>query len=92
VQRKLLRSRRLLVDTTVMEADVRYPTDSGLCANAVSRITRAVRAVHSAGLALRQRRVAPHPAFLWDSLREGLDGDERNVSTVGYVYSSDIAF
>jgi len=55
VQRKLLRSRRLRVDTTVMEADVRYPTDSGLCAHAVSRITRAVRAIRSAGLARKQR-------------------------------------
>ncbi len=38
VERRLLRSRRLRVDTTVMEADVRYPTDSGLCAHAVSRL------------------------------------------------------
>ncbi len=55
LQRKLLRSRRLRVDTTVMEADVRYPTDSGLCAHAVSRLGRAVRAVKAAGLALRTR-------------------------------------
>ncbi len=55
VERKLLRSRRLRVDTTVMEADVRYPTDSGLCAHAVSRLGRAVRAVKAAGLALRTR-------------------------------------
>ncbi len=53
VERKLLRSRRLRVDTTVMEADVRYPTDSGLCAHAVSRLGRAVRAVKAAGLAIR---------------------------------------
>ncbi len=55
VERKLLRSRRLRVDTTVMEADVRYPTDSGLCAHAVSRLGRAVRAVKAAGLALHTR-------------------------------------
>lgn len=53
VQRKLLRSRRLRVDTTVMEADVRYPTDSGLCAHAVSRISRVVARLKSAGLARR---------------------------------------
>jgi transposase, IS5 family len=41
VERKALRSRRLRVDTTVVESDTRYPTDSGLCAHAVSRITRA---------------------------------------------------
>jgi len=55
VQRKLLRSRRLRVDCTVMEADVRYPTDSGLCAHAISRLSRAVQAVKRAGLAVRTR-------------------------------------
>ena len=38
---KLLRGRRLRVDTTCIEADVRYPTDSGLSAHAVSRLGRA---------------------------------------------------
>ena len=42
VEGKLLRGRRLRVDTTCVEADVRYPTDSGLCAHAVSRLTGAV--------------------------------------------------
>ena len=39
VERQVLRSRRLRVDTTVVEADIRSPTDSGLCAHAVSRLT-----------------------------------------------------
>src|SRR5487761_199944 len=55
VQKKLLRSRRLRVDCTVMEADIKYPTDSGLCAHAIDRLSRAVKAVKSAGLALRTR-------------------------------------
>jgi transposase, IS5 family len=55
VERKVLRSRRLRVDCTAMEADVRYPTDSGLCGHAVSRIGRAVGAVKAAGLALRTK-------------------------------------
>jgi IS5 family transposase len=55
VERKLLRSRRLRVDTTATEADIRYPTDSGLCAHAVSRLGRAVSKVKSAGLATRTR-------------------------------------
>lgn len=55
VERRVLRSRRLRVDTTVMEADVRYPTDSGLRAHAVSRLTRAVRRVQEAGLATGTR-------------------------------------
>src|SRR6266516_2417112 len=62
VERKVLRSRRLRVDTTVVEADIRSPTDSGLCAHAVSRLTRLARRVKAAGLApserLRDRRRA----------------------------------
>jgi hypothetical protein len=53
VERKLLRSRRLRTDTTVMEADIRHPTDSGLCAHAISRLGRAVRRVRAIGLASR---------------------------------------
>jgi IS5 family transposase len=60
VERKVLRSRRLRVDTTVVESDTRYPTDSGLCAHAVSRLTRLARRVKAVGLAprthLRDRR------------------------------------
>lgn len=55
VERKLLRSRRLRIDCTVTEADIRYPTDSGLCADAVRRVSRAVAKVKSIGLALRTR-------------------------------------
>jgi IS5 family transposase len=55
VEKKVLRSRRLRVDCTAMEADVRYPTDSGLCAHAITRIGRAVGAVKLARLALRTR-------------------------------------
>ncbi len=55
VERRLLRSRRLRVDTTVVEADIRYPTDSGLCAHAVSRLKRAVRRIKAVGLAGRTR-------------------------------------
>jgi len=60
VERKVLRSRRLRVDTTFVEADIRSPTDSGLCAHAVSRLTRLAKRITAAGLApqsrLRDRR------------------------------------
>jgi IS5 family transposase len=55
VERKLLRSRRLRVDTTVVESDTRYPTDSGLSAHAVSRLTRLARRLQQRGLARRTR-------------------------------------
>ena len=51
VERKVLRSRRLRVDTTVVEADIRSPTDCGLCAHAVSRLTCLARRIEAAGLA-----------------------------------------
>jgi len=60
VERRVLRSRRLRVDTTVVESDTRRPTDSGLCAHAVSRLTRLGRRIKAAGLGrrtpLRDRR------------------------------------
>src|SRR5207245_6910143 len=55
VERKGLRSRRLRVDTTIVEADIRSPTDSGLCAHAVSRLTRLAKRIKAAGLAPRSR-------------------------------------
>jgi IS5 family transposase len=55
VERRVLRSRRLRVDTTVVEADIRSPTDSGLCAHAVSRLTRLARRIKGVGLAPRTR-------------------------------------
>src|SRR5918911_3379825 len=55
VERRVLRSRRLRVDTTVVEADIRSPTDSGLCAHTVSRLTGLARRIKGAGLAPRTR-------------------------------------
>ncbi|HYX78066.1 MAG TPA: ISNCY family transposase [Solirubrobacterales bacterium] len=55
VERKVLRSRRLRVDTTHVEADIRSPTDSGLCAHAVSRLTRLARRLQATGAAARTR-------------------------------------
>jgi IS5 family transposase len=55
VERKVLRSRRLRVDTTIVEADIRSPTDAGLCAHAVSRLTRLAKRITAAGLAPRSR-------------------------------------
>jgi IS5 family transposase len=54
-ERKVLRSRRLRVDTTVVEADIRSPTDSGLCAHAVSRLASLARRVKATGAAAKAR-------------------------------------
>ena len=46
---KLLRTSRVRADTTVIPANVAYPTDSGLSAKAVGKLTRTVRRVQAAG-------------------------------------------
>jgi transposase, IS5 family len=52
---KLLRVSRLRADTTVVPANVAYPTDSGLLARAVRRIAATGRRVQAAGGARRTR-------------------------------------
>lgn len=50
---KLLRSRKLRVDTTVVQAPIDYPTDIGLLADSARVVTRTVRQLHTAGAAVR---------------------------------------
>src|SRR3954447_7303201 len=52
---KLLRTARLRADTTVVPADVAYPTDSGLLAKSVRRTAAAGRRIQAAGGAARTR-------------------------------------
>jgi transposase, IS5 family len=47
--KKLLRTRRVRADTTVIGANVAYPTDSGLLAKAVGKLVRTARRVQAAG-------------------------------------------
>jgi IS5 family transposase len=59
---KLLRTARVRADTTVIAANVAYPTDCGLLAKAVGKLVRAARRVQAAGGAagtvMRDRRRA----------------------------------
>jgi IS5 family transposase len=54
-QAKLLRVGKVRADTTVVPANVDYPTDLGLLAKAVRRIGRIVRRVKASGAATRTR-------------------------------------
>jgi IS5 family transposase len=54
-QAKLLRTNKIRVDTTVVEANVEYPTDSGLLTKAVTRIAGTIERVQAAGGAVRTR-------------------------------------
>lgn len=50
---KLLRTDKVRADTTVVEADVGYPTDSGLLAKGIGGIARTVARIKAAGGATR---------------------------------------
>ena len=53
VDAKLLRTDKVRADTTVVEAAVAYPTDSGLLAKAVTTIARTITRIHNVGGAVR---------------------------------------
>jgi len=55
VEAKVLRCTRIRVDTTVVPANVSYPTDSGLLAKAVNRIAATGRRIRAAGGATRTK-------------------------------------
>jgi IS5 family transposase len=51
-EKKIVRGRRLRVDTTVVETDIHYPTDSSLLGDAVRVLTRTMKKIaHLAGAA-----------------------------------------
>jgi len=52
-ERKLVRSRKLRVDTTVVQAPIDYPTDIGLLADGARVVTRTVRRLQAVGVAVR---------------------------------------
>jgi IS5 family transposase len=52
---KLLRTNKVRADTTVVEANVAYPTDSGLLARAVGTLARTIQRVQAAGGATRTK-------------------------------------
>jgi IS5 family transposase len=53
--RKLLRTHRVRADTTVVEANVCYPTDAGLLGWAIGKLTTTIARVQAAGAATRTR-------------------------------------
>jgi hypothetical protein len=51
----VVKSDKVRADTTVVEANVAYPTDSGLMAKGVARMAGMVKALHGIGLATRTK-------------------------------------
>ena len=89
---KLLRTSRLRADTTVVPADVTYPTDSGLLAKAIRRIAATGRRIQAAGGAVRTRlrdrsrsagkRAHGIAAKLWLRSAQGRDEAQRTVQRI----------
>jgi len=48
-EKKIIRGRKLRIDTTVVESDIHYPTDAGLIADGVRVITRIVTKLKKSG-------------------------------------------
>ena len=57
VEKKTTRGRRMRIDTTVVEAPIRYPTDSGLLEDAVRVVFRNMRRLLDAGIKLPSKLV-----------------------------------
>lgn len=55
VEAKVVRTAKIRVDTTVVPANVAYPTDSGLLAKAINRIAATGRRIQAAGGAVRTK-------------------------------------
>jgi transposase, IS5 family len=83
---KVLRTHKVRADTTVVAANVGYPTDAGLLARAVATLARTVERVHAAGGARRtyardRRRAARRRAHrLARSLRARTDQAKQLVA------------
>ena len=84
VAEKLIKVDKLRADTTVVQANVAYPTDSSLLAKGVAKLAKTVAAIKSAGLAPRTRfrnrtrsvRRRAHDIGTWLRRRSGDAKDE----------------
>ncbi len=80
----LVKLDKVRADTTVIPANVAYPTDSGLLAKGVAKLTKTVGAIKAAGLARRTRfrdrtrsvRKRAHQIAAWLRRRSGEAKDE----------------
>jgi transposase, IS5 family len=54
-EHKVLRTQRVRADTTVVAANVRYPTDAGLLARAIGKLHTTIRRIQATGAATRTR-------------------------------------
>jgi len=51
-EKKLIKARKLRIDTTVIKSNIHYPTDAGLISDGIKVLTRLVKKVKNAGIAV----------------------------------------
>jgi len=81
---RLVKTNRMRADTTVVEADVKYPTDSGLLTKAIGKATRLIERIQATGTASRTAvvdntgaaRSYAHSIGVWLRRRSGEAKDE----------------
>ena len=84
VEARLVKTNRVRADTTVVEADVKYPTDSGLLTRAIGKAARLVDRIKASGAAARtgvvdhvgESRRGAHEIGAWLRRRTGQARDE----------------
>jgi IS5 family transposase len=84
VENKLVKTNRVRADTTVVEADVKYPTDSGLLTKAIGKASRLIERIKETGAAARtqvvdhsgQAHSHAHSIGVWLRRRSGEAKDE----------------
>lgn len=54
LEEKTIRARTVRIDTTVIEAEIHYPTDSGLLHDGIRAVTRLVKEIQQAGVATKE--------------------------------------
>jgi IS5 family transposase len=88
VEAKVLKTNRVRADTTVVPADVCYPTDSGLLARGVAKMAKTVERLKAQGLATRiatrdrTRLVRAHARSIGAFLRRRTDEAKGEVKAI----------
>jgi IS5 family transposase len=54
-EQKVIRGKKMRMDTTVVESDIHYPTDIGLLADAIRKITKTVQKIKDEGVATKTK-------------------------------------
>jgi len=84
VEQRVVKTNRVRADTTVVEADVKYPTDSGLLTRAIGKASRLIERIQNTGAAARtqvvdhvgEARSHAHSIGVWLRRRSGEAKDE----------------